>query len=422
MMRIAMATWTSRQVGGAETYIARTIAAFVAEGHEVLLCYENDDPDDRPRFIPPTLATLCVSEIGAAAALERLREWQPDVIYVHGLNDPAFEEQLQSIAPAVLFAHAYYGTCISGHKAHRFPVIQPCGRRFGPACLALYYPRRCGGLTPLTAAQDYRRQRSRQRLLKTYAAVLTHSEHMRQEFLRHGAAGGRVFNCSVTASDTAKRLAGTVQGVPTVDALRVSSRTPHLVFAGRMDLLKGGDEFLRAAALARVQLGSQMRVTMAGDGLGRVGWETTGRGLEQRDAGLSIRFTGWLGPAGVARLLATADVLVMPSLWPEPFGLIGQEANRRGVPVVAFATGGIPEWLTDGVNGCLAPGNPPTVEGLADALVRCLSDPPRYRAMRKAAIVAGYSRPDDLHIARVLEVLSEVTGERRRAPAAAVAR
>jgi glycosyltransferase involved in cell wall biosynthesis len=422
MMRIIVATWTSRQVGGAETYLARTIATFVAAGHDVLLCYESDDPDDRPRFaLPPGLTTICVSALGLSSALERLRQWQPDVVYVHGLTEPAFEEQLLSIAPAVLFAHAYYGTCISGDKAHRFPVIQPCGRRFGPACLALYYPRRCGGLNPLTAAQDYRRQRSRQRLLKNYAAVLTHSEHMRQEFLRHGAAGGRVFNCSVTASDTAERLAGTGQGVPTVDALRVSSRTPHLVFAGRMDLLKGGDEFLRAAALARVQLGSRMRVTMAGDGLGRAGWETTGRVLEQRDEGLSIHFTGWLGPAGVARLLATADVLVMPSLWPEPFGLIGQEANRRGVPVVAFATGGIPEWLTDGVNGCLAPGNPPTVEGLADALVRCLSDPLRYRAMRKAAIVAGYSRPDDLHIAKVLEVLSEVAGERRRAPAAAVA-
>ena len=182
MMRIAVATWTSRQVGGAETYLARTIAAFVAEGHELLLCYESDDPDDRPRFaVPPTIPTVCVSELGMAIALERLRQWQPDVIYVHVLNDVAFEEQLQSIAPAVLFAHAYYGTCISGAKTHRFPVIQPCTRRFGPACLALYYPRRCGGLRPSTFVADYLRQRRRLRLLGRYAAVLTHSEHMRQQ-------------------------------------------------------------------------------------------------------------------------------------------------------------------------------------------------------------------------------------------------
>ena len=125
---------------------------------------------------------------------------------------------------------------------------------------------------------------------------------------------------------------------------------------------------------------------------------------------------------GVARLLATADILVMPSLWPEPFGLIGQEANRQGVPVVAYATGGIPEWLTDEVNGCLAPGNPPTVEGLADALVRCLSDRPRHRAMRRAAVTAGHSRPDDLHMAAVLDVLRDVAGDKSRSTVVAFAR
>jgi glycosyltransferase involved in cell wall biosynthesis len=413
-----MATWTSRQVGGAETYLSRSIGAFVLAGHEVLLCCESDEPDDRPRFsVSPGVSTLSVGELGAATILDRVREWDPDVIYVHGLSDPTFEEQVQSLAPAVLFAHAYYGTCISGNKAHQFPVIQPCSRRFGPACLALYYPRRCGGLNPSTFVNEYLRQRSRQRLLERYAAVLTHSEHMRQEYLRHGAAGGRVFNCSVTTTNSATTPPF---HAPQIAADRV--RVPHLVFAGRMDPLKGGGQFLRAAAIAHTQLGSPLRLTLAGDGSERDNWERTARDLASRHAGLSIHFTGWLGPAGVARLLATADILVMPSLWPEPFGLIGQEANRQGVPVVAYATGGIPEWLTDGVNGCLAPGDPPTDDGLADALARCLSDRPRHRAMRRAAVIAGHSRPDDLHLAAVLDVLREVSGERRPTPLGAIAR
>ena len=75
--------------------------------------------------------------------------------------------------------------------------------------------------------------------------------------------------------------------------------------------------------------------------------------------GVSVEFAGWLQKDALTLRLASTDVVVMPSLWPEPFGLVGPEANRRGVPVVAFATGGIPEWLHDGVNGCLAPGDPP---------------------------------------------------------------
>jgi glycosyltransferase involved in cell wall biosynthesis len=418
MMRIALVTWTSRQVGGAETYISRSIAAFVSAGHEVALCCETDEPDDRPRFaVPPDVMRVSVADVGTEKALQHLREWQPDVIYAHGSTDPGFEEQAQSLAPSVFFGHAYYGTCISGDKSRRFPVIQPCERTFGPACLALYYPRRCGGLNPLTFARDYALQRRRMRLLQQYTAVLTHSEHMRQEYLRHEAAGGRVVNCSVTADGAA--YAPRFQSSPAaLDRVRV----PHLVFAGRMDPLKGGEELLRAAAAAHDRLSVALRVTLAGDGTQRARWERTARELEARHERLSIHFTGWLGTAGVARLLATADVLVMPSLWPEPFGLIGQEANRQGVPVVAYATGGIPEWLVDGVNGCLAPGDPPTVAGLADALDRCLSNRPRHRMMRRASVVAGHSRPDELHMAAVLEVLRDVAAVRRPAHVVAFGR
>ncbi len=60
----------------------------------------------------------------------------------------------------------------------------------------------------------------------------------------------------------------------------------------------------------------------------------------------------------------------MPSLWPEPFGKAGLEANAMGVPVIAFDTGGIPEWLTAGVNGELASADPPGAAALANAILR----------------------------------------------------
>src|SRR5256714_11039321 len=89
------------------------------------------------------------------------------------------------VAPAVFFAHAYYGTCISGAKTFKRPTVTPCDRRFGPKCLLQYYPHRCGGLSPLTMLRLYRLQSQRLEPLRRDAAILTHSSHLHAEELKH---------------------------------------------------------------------------------------------------------------------------------------------------------------------------------------------------------------------------------------------
>ena len=50
-----------------------------------------------------------------------------------------------------------------------------------------------------------------------------------------------------------------------------------------------------------------------------------------------------------------ADVVVFPSMWQEPFGLVGIEAMANSKPVVAFDVGGVRQWLENGKNGILVP-------------------------------------------------------------------
>jgi glycosyltransferase involved in cell wall biosynthesis len=90
-------------------------------------------------------------------------------------------------------------------------------------------------------------------------------------------------------------------------------------------------------------------------------------------------------------LLASAGLLVVPSLWPEPFGLVGFEAAAQGVPVAAFRVGGIPEWLIDGVSGHLAELQPDPVVGMRDAIVLALTDPQHHASLRHGARVAHQS-------------------------------
>jgi glycosyltransferase involved in cell wall biosynthesis len=90
---------------------------------------------------------------------------------------------------------------------------------------------------------------------------------------------------------------------------------------------------------------------------------------------LQFEFTTWLPQQDCESVYRQTDLLVVPSVWPEPFGLIGPETAQYGVPAVAFAPGGIVDWLTDGVNGRLAPCDPPAAAELAEAVVKSLSDP-----------------------------------------------
>jgi glycosyltransferase involved in cell wall biosynthesis len=107
---------------------------------------------------------------------------------------------------------------------------------------------------------------------------------------------------------------------------------------------------------------------------------------------------------------------VVPSVWPEPFGLVGPEAAAYGVPAAAYAVGGIPDWLQDGVNGHLAPGNPPMAAGLADAIVNCLGDPAHYEQLRRGALAAAQTSDTVArHAAAVAEVLGAVARRPRLA-------
>lgn len=149
-----------------------------------------------------------------------------------------------------------------------------------------------------------------------------------------------------------------------------------------------------------------IRVVFAGDGRERSNWEGQAATLRARDPGLAIEFTGWVDATRRNALFQESDLLVVPNLWPEPFGQVGPEAGLHGVPVAAFAIGGTPSWLTDGVNGRFAAGDSPTPTGLADAIVDCLADPADYRRLRAGASRLAGRFTWDNHYAPLMSVLA----------------
>jgi len=413
-MRIAIVTWNRRRLGGAEEYIARIVSDLAEAGHDLAFWHSVDEPTTVSQIaLPVGVTAWCASDRGPEQALEALRKWSPDIVFAHGLESPRIEAEILKVAPAVFLAHAYYGTCISGNKMTSFPRPEPCARQFGAKCLVNFYPRRCGGLNPQTMWREYRRQSQRLCLLSRYRAIVTLSGHMANEYIDHGFDPSTVyhlpsplgFDYRVNGSATAETNRLNNNGEGATDEV-------HLTFLGRMHYSKGCSTLFAALPLIAGKLRKPIRVTFAGEGPERLKLQ----GLANRLNGgsrLRVEFPGWLSQQEKDELLEQSDLLVVPSLWPEPFGMVGLEACMHGVPVVAFDSGGVREWLHDGVNGFLAPGDPPTASGLAMAVVKSLQNPVTYAELQRGALETVRQSNKQTHVDALLNLFEQVVSENR---------
>ncbi|MGH7843224.1 MAG: glycosyltransferase family 4 protein [Candidatus Binataceae bacterium] len=397
-------------MGGAETYLDTVIPALAHSGHDLAYLCEVDQPSDREAIsLPADAPRWCFDRIGAAV-LDRLRDWRPDLIYSHGLNDPATERSIIAGRRAVFFAHNYFGACVSGTKTFAFPQRRACGRPLSWRCLLHYLPHRCGGLNPAVTWSLYRREMQRLQLLGGYSAILTAGAQMRREFIRQGfdASAVRVIPPPLMNADSAESTA-----VPSAQ-VSLADNELQILCAGRMVSAKGGEYLIRAMPIAAAALRRPLRLVFAGDGPARAAWERcAARMLADHAtiaaaATIAVEFRGWLTGAAYQATLRAAHLIALPSLWQEPFGLSGLEAGCEGVPAAAFAVGGIPDWLCDGVNGHLAPGAPPTAAGLAAAIVECLGDATHYSRLRSEARACAQQFNLSCHLEKLTALFAEV--------------
>jgi glycosyltransferase involved in cell wall biosynthesis len=86
-------------------------------------------------------------------------------------------------------------------------------------------------------------------------------------------------------------------------------------------------------------------------------------------AGANVRFLGW---RKAEEFFTNIDVMVLPSLWPDPQPRVTFEAYMYGVPVIGARAGGIPEQIVEGRTGWLFEAG--SVSSLTDVLGQRLSD------------------------------------------------
>src|SRR5215471_14815334 len=389
-MRILLANESRRGGGGVETYLASLVGPLLHRGHGVALLYANPSAEPGPTTIV-TLDSWSVADDGLDAALARARNWKPDVCFSHNMRPLGVDERLTAEWPTVKMMHGYFGACVSGQKAFAYPSLVACTRRCGAGCLAYYLPRRCGQRRPDLMLAQYVWAMRQQRLFPRYAGIVVASDHMRREYLRYELPADRVHAIPLLVADDGPTP--TPAGPP-IDVL----------FVGRMTTLKGPEVLLSAARYAGTLLGRRLHVVMAGEGPARARVEALARGDEMQKF-VALECPGWVDPPGRSALFARASVVAVPSLWPEPFGLVGLEAARHGVPAIAFDVGGVRQWLEDEVNGLLVEPGVGSI-GFGDAIIRMVRCPEMRTRLSAGARAAAARLSVDAHVAALEDVLS----------------
>ena len=266
---------------------------------------------------------------GAARAVaDELRRDRPDVVVTASVFDVAVLDAVRAHAPRwIVRVHDHRAFCPTGDRV--YPQFEmPCSAPMGAACRGATIVRGCvHGPRPSSFRRIAAREAVRDRIARA-DAVLVSSEHMRA-------------TCAANGIDPA-RIAITPPPLP--DAAyaarpRKRPRARTLLFASRLTPRKGLRSLL--TALAHIAPPERPHLVVAGAGDAE---ERDARAQAQRD-GVGVTWRGHLTASALRAAIDAADAVAVPSLWPEPFGLIGIEAQARGRPAVAYRVGGIGEWI-----------------------------------------------------------------------------
>jgi glycosyltransferase involved in cell wall biosynthesis len=373
-------------VGGAERYWETVLPALTARQVNVRLLARDVSSDAGYALRPQTIRWAdehgLPSSAAARAVADELVEHPPDAVITASVFDTAVLDAVRLHAPRWLARiHDHRAFCPTGDRVYpQFEAL--CSAPMGAACRTAAVVRGCvHGPRPTS----YRRIRAREALrdrLGQADGVLVSSRHMRDTCAANGIPAERIAVTPPPLPDAAFAVA---------PALRPRTRT--LVFAGRLTPRKGLRSLL--GALAKIDPDERPRLIVAGEGDHE---ERDARALAARD-GIEVDWRGRLTTVALRGAIDEADAVALPSLWPEPFGLVGIEAQARGRPAVGYRVGAIGEWIAD-AGFAVKRGDE---QALADA-IRAVLEERTWHELSAAALARAQAYRLDAHVERLLGI------------------
>jgi glycosyltransferase involved in cell wall biosynthesis len=324
-MRILMVNKYAYVTGGADLNCLGLAEVLRRRGHDVALLSTASPRNvfSEGEFIPASVTHASREHLGASQQLEVARRavWNPSAA-------AAMRRLIGRFRPQVVHAHKLYpqlsvAPVIAAARA-RVPIVQTL---HDYEFLAASYLDHRGGWT------DRDESELSFRALNTATYIVRRGLHARKvdAWIANSRYVAARYETRGIASTVLPSFVEPAMGTPPGFSDRHGA-----VFVGRLHEEKGVRDVLELA-----QRLPSVKVSVAGHG------PLEGEVAAAAGRLPNLDFAGSLDRAEVLRSLKGARVCVMPSRWQEPGGIAALEAMSVGTPVVAYASGGLAEYVGD---------------------------------------------------------------------------
>lgn len=394
-MKILHINDTYAMTGGIARYLFEVMALLEQQGHENVVIYQQEHErtvtDHRAVYYTPS--TDNHNQFATRQSLHHILDKEkPDTAFLHAVYDPDIVAQIAAHLPTVAYIHGFHTVCPGLAKYFRRNDTV-CTQAFGLGCIPMIYARRCSDARhPRTIYQLMRKTTEQKQLYQSIPLLIVASQYMHNLLQQNGFAAQKIAILPYPHTP-----ADSITAISTEEPLRI-------FYAGRLEIEKGIPYLLQAFA----RLTTPCKLHIAGDGTLRSTYEAMANelGIASR-----VKFLGWLNDDDLDKEYQVARVVVMPSIFPEPFGQVGVHALLRERPVIAFNVGGIPDWLRDGEHGFLVPAK--DVDALANRIEVLLNDALLAAKLGKQGReFALQAYAPQAHINQLLKMLQNITGLR----------
>ena len=329
-MRVLILNDIAGQAGGGTSVAESCVRALAAQQLDV--CYVTAEPPRSP--LPVPVHCLDIADIRSRSGIARAADGIYNRVTAKKMNcllagfDPShsiilLHQWTRCFSPSVfaalrryrtlVWAHNYFISCPNGAYYH-FPARRPCQLQpMGAACLASNCDPESFIRKQLRSARTLMQNRLVARMRQFEIVCVSDGQRQRLGSIFPPAAATHVLD----------------NPVPHLSVTPPPERT-GLLFVGRLTPEKGVEELARAAARTK----SPLHVVGDGPSLAV---------MKQHYPALTHE--AWLDPASVRQRMASARAVVLPSLWPETFGLVAVEALHAGTPVLMSSRGCLADWI-----------------------------------------------------------------------------